>query len=444
MAMTPGVAAAGGMPRLFQPFRPERLAEASESEVKPETFGVASQIAARLGAAVCSAALLLGSVPPVAHAVTENQLVFLEAWRAVDRAYVDKTFNGNNWFKVDMPSRPAAYDAIRDVLRLLDDPFTRFLDPEQFRALSSGTKGAVTGVGLEVGYDANEGADSRLVVVAPSDGGPADRAGIRPKDVILSIDGKDTKSLTLYQAAELLQGAEGSSVELSVQHGERGPLQTVTLQRAVIKLNPVSYGMCGPVSASVGGAADKLGYIKVSTFNKNTFEATQQALLKLKEQGAERYVLDVRNNGGGLFPAGVQVAKLFIRAGDIVLIADSQGIRDSYSADLTAIEDKKPMAVLVNKGTASAAEVLTGALQDNGRATVVGEKTFGKGIIQTVVPLSDGSAVAVTAAAYQTPNEVSINKIGITPDLPLPDDVPTNPEAFCKLVESSAAPRLYR
>lgn len=414
---------------------------------------VVKQSGALLGSAVMSTLLVLGGVPS-AEAVTENQLIFLEAWRAVDRAYVDKTFNGNSWFrireqtlkKVDMPNRAAAYDAIRDLLKRLDDPFTRFLDPEQFLALSSGTKGAVTGVGLEVGYDASEGADSGLVVVAPADGGPADRAGIQPKDVILGIDGKDTKEMTLYQAADMLQGAEGSEVQLLVQPVAGGAPRTVTLIRALIKLNPVSYAMCGPVDAGVGSGAEggRLGYIKVATFNKNTYAATQQALLKLKEEGAERYVLDLRNNGGGLFPAGVQVAKLFIRAGDIVLIADSDGIRDSYSADFTAIEDKKPLSVLVNKGTASAAEVLTGALQDNKRGVVVGEKTFGKGIIQTIVPLSDGSAVAVTVAAYQTPNEVSINKVGITPDLPLQDGVPTSPEAFCKLVESKDAPKLYQ
>eukprot|EP00951_Prasinocladus_malaysianus_P024796 scaffold215237_cov46-Prasinocladus_malaysianus.AAC.2 len=254
------------------------------------------------------------------------------------------------------------------------------------------------------------------------------------------------------------QGEEGTTVDILLQPVSGRPSKTISLTRQQIKIIPVSYALCGPTSSSVGPGAEgsKLGYIRIATFNKNTAEATQEALLALKRpchvllvmsaqrEGAQRYVLDVRNNGGGLFPAGVQVARMFINAGDIVLIADSQGVRDTYSADFTAIEDKKPLSVLVNRGTASAAEVLTGALQDQRRAVVAGEQTFGKGIIQTVVPLSDGSAVAVTVAAYQTPNEVSINKVGITPDLSLPEDVPSTPQAFCSLVQSSNAPPLYK
>jgi len=372
----------------------------------------------------------------------------------VDKAYYDKTFNGNTWFrvkentlkKVSMPTREAAYIAIRDTLKLLDDPFTRLLEPDQFAALASGAKGSVTGVGLEVGFDASAGADSSLVVVAPTAGSPADQAGIQAKDMILSIDGVDTSGLTLYQAAERLQGDEGTEAELLVKPSKGGKERKIRLVRRQIRLIPVSYALCESVSGSLGEGAEgsKLGYIRLSTFNKNTAAATKEAMLELKKVGAERYVLDLRNNGGGLFLAGVEVAKLFLNAGDIVLIADSDGIRDTYSADFSAIDERKPLSVLVNRGTASAAEVLTGALQDNKRAVVVGEQTFGKGIIQTIVPLSDGSAVAVTVAAYQTPNEVSINKVGITPDLYLPEDVPSQPEEFCKFLQSEKAPRLYK
>mmetsp|Transcript_22090 Transcript_22090/g.52815 ORF Transcript_22090/g.52815 Transcript_22090/m.52815 type:complete len:485 (-) Transcript_22090:771-2225(-) len=398
---------------------------------------------------------LITGTPTPAEAVTENQLIYLEAWRAVDRAFYDKTFNGNSWFRVrektlktvDMPTRQSAYEAIRDTLKLLDDPFTRFLGPEQYSALASGTRGSVTGVGLEVGFDASAGSDSSLLVVAPAPDGPADRAGIRPKDSILEIDGVATQGMTLYEAADRLQGDEGSEVELLVLPsggggGGRGA-RAVRLARERIRYVPVTHGMCGAVSEAAGGAG-RLGYVRLASFNSNTAAAAKDALRELKAGGAERYVLDLRNNGGGLFPAGVEVARLLINAGEIVLIADGDGVRDIYSADFSAVDDKSPVTVLVNRGTASAAEVLTGALQDNGRALVAGERTFGKGVIQTVVPLSDGSAVTVTVAEYQTPSGTSINKVGIQPDLPLETEVPSTPREFCQLVEGASAPRLFQ
>ena len=203
----------------------------------------------------------------------------------------------------------------------------------------------------------------------------------------------------------------------------------------------------------VGGYApeaapgSKLGYIRIATFSKATAEKVQDALTTLKAAGAERLVLDVRNNGGGLFPAGVEVGRMLINKGDIVLIADSDGVRDIYEAEGHPLDASTPLVVLVNRGTASASEVLAGALKDNKRAVLAGENTFGKGLIQTLVQLSDGSAVAVTVAKYQTPAGVDINKVGITPTIKLSAEeltaLPLNGQEFCKYAATDAAPKLF-
>lgn len=193
--------------------------------------------------------------------------------------------------------------------------------------------------------------------------------------------------------------------------------------------------------------SSKLGYIRIATFSKQTVEKFEDALTTLKDAKVDRIVLDVRNNGGGLFPAGVQVGRDLINKGDIVLIADSNGVRDIYEADGHPLDDKTPLVVLVNRGTASASEVLSGALKDNGRAVLAGENTFGKGLIQTLVELSDGSAVAVTVAKYQTPAGIDINKIGIKPQVVLDAEaltaLPFNGQEFCKYASTDAAPKLF-
>eukprot|EP00878_Enallax_costatus_P016645 GHUV01017465.1.p1 GENE.GHUV01017465.1~~GHUV01017465.1.p1 ORF type:complete len:357 (+),score=105.23 GHUV01017465.1:969-2039(+) len=348
--------------------------------------------------------------------------------------------------KETMSNRGQTYDAIRKLLATLDDPFTRFLEPSRLAALRRGTAGSVTGVGLEITYDGAAGSD--IVVLTPTPGGPADRAGVRAGDVIVSIDGTSTEGLSLYDASDLLQGEANSQVEV-VLHGPNDPnnKHTLHLARQKVSINPVTYMTCPNVAAPAlppgAQTSSKLGYLRLATFNSNTTAAAQQALAELDKQGIAGLVLDIRNNGGGLFPAGVNVARMLIDRGDLVLIADSQGVRDIYSADGNSIDNTTPLVVLVNKGTASASEVLAGALKDSKRGSIAGEKTFGKGLIQTVVDLSDGSGVAVTVARYQTPAGVDINKIGISPDVQLAPDLPTDPEGVCRILSSQSAPRLY-
>lgn len=417
--------------------------------------GWLSQVGVIVAAAATSAGMLFG-LPNPALSVTNEQLVFLEAWRAVDRAYVDKSFNGQTWFRVremalkkePMTDRQQTYDAIRRMVALLDDPFTRFLEPQRYAAMRRGNAGTLTGVGLEVGY--SDDAKS-LVVVTPAAGGPADRGGVKAGDRIVAIDGRPAAEISLYDIGPLLQGEADTRVVLTLQSpggGGRQPSREVELTRQAITFNPVSSELCSRGSSNaVSGILDgKTGYIRVATFSKQTADGVRAAIKSLLESGAERFVLDVRNNGGGSFPAGVQVAKMWLNSGDIVLIADSVGVRDSYEADGTAIVPDAPLTLLVNRGTASASEVLAAALQDNKRALVAGDRTFGKGLIQTIVELSDGSAMAITVSRYQTPDGVDINKTGIQPDIRLDDGVLPQPgaaEGFCVALDTPQAPNLF-
>ncbi len=274
-------------------------------------------------------------------------------------------------------------------------------------------------------------------MVSPSSGGPAERAGLRSGDTLVSIDSTPLAGVSVYEAASLLQGPDGSVVNVTYRPSgapPHAPPKAASLTREPITLRAVSSAVCG------GSAAPRVGYIRVSAFNGNTPGAVREALQSSVAGGAEALVLDLRNNGGGFFPAAVDVARMLLPKGVIVYIADSDGVRDIFDAPGSpAVPPSTPLAVLVNKGTASAAEVLSGALRDNGRARLFGEQTFGKGIIQTTVELSDGSAVNVTLAKYQTPSGADINKIGISPDAPAPlPDAPATPAGFCDAL--AAAP----
>ncbi|MCO5568452.1 hypothetical protein L7F22_022151 [Adiantum nelumboides] len=275
--------------------------------------------------------------------------------------------------------------------------------------LQTGTRGAVTGVGLEVGFDSG-GVNTNLVVIAPVIGGPAERAGIVPGDIISDIDGMSTKGLGLYDVAQRLQGPESSEVKLTVQKKESGSSNTLVLIRERIKINPVAWRLCEVEQE--GKEAKQIGYIRLATFNENASRSIKEAIQKLKESGATAFILDMRNNSGGLFPAGIEIARMWLEKGVIVYITDSMGVRDIYEADGTGtLATEEPLAVLVNKGTASASEILAGALKDNKRANILGEPTFGKGKIQSVFELSDGSGMAVTIARYETPAHVDIDKL---------------------------------
>ncbi|KAH9681510.1 Carboxyl-terminal-processing peptidase 2 [Citrus sinensis] len=388
---------------------------------------------------VTSTTIALSETPSLA--LSEENRLFLEAWRTIDRAYVDKTFNGQSWFRYRenaLRNEPMnTHLAIRKMLATLDDPFTRFLEPEKFNSLRSGTQGALTGVGLSIGYPtASDGSSAGLVVISSMPGGPANRAGILSGDVILAIDDTSTESMGIYDAAERLQGPEGSPVELTVRSGAE--IRHLALTREKVSLNPVKSRLC--VVPGPGKSSPRIGYIKLTSFNQNASGAVREAIDTLRSNSVNAFVLDLRDNSGGLFPEGIEIAKIWLDKGVIVYICDSRGVRDIYDTDGTdALAASEPLAVLVNKGTASASEILAGALKDNKRAVLFGEPTYGKGKIQSVFQLSDGSGLAVTVARYETPAHTDIDKVGVIPDHPLPKTFPKDEDGFCGCLQDSAS-----
>jgi carboxyl-terminal processing protease len=364
-------------------------------------------------------ALVFNSWVQPAAALTSEQQLLSEAWRIVNRSYVDDSFNNHNWWSIrekavkqPLNDREQTYTAIQGMLANLDDPFTRLLKPEQYRSLQVNTSGELTGVGLQIAIDPES---NILTVVAPLVGSPADKAGIQPLDRILKIDGTPTSELSLDEAATRMRGRIGTPVTLTLgREGRESPVE-IELLRDRIELNPVYAELqSGPNNLP-------LGYIRLSQFSANATSEVSHAIEKLEKQGAAAYILDLRNNPGGLLQAGIEIARLWLDSGTIVYTVNRQGILGSFEASGAALT-KDPLIVLVNKGTASASEILAGALQDNSRAQLVGEKTFGKGLIQSLFDLSDGSGLAVTVAKYETPNHTDINKLGISPDRVVPLD----------------------
>jgi len=403
---------------------------------------------ARQAAAALALALVLASPAP-ARAISDSQLLFLEAWRAVDRAYVDKSFNGQSWFRVreeavkrtSMETRSEAYAAVRAALASLGDPYTRFLTPDEAEALQGATSGAVTGVGVQLG-PAAEGA----AVLATAPGGPAQAAGLPAGALLLSVDAQPLAGLSPAQVASLLQGPAGSFVDVTYRPPAAPPAappRAARLLREPIAPRAAAYALC-----PAAPPAPRVAYLRLPSFSAATPAAAREALAAAAAGGARALVLDLRGNGGGAFPAAVEVARLLLppRA-TVVSIADSSGVRDVFDSDpgpQRALAGDTPVALLVDGGTASAAEVLAGALQDNGRAVLFGERTFGKGVIQTTVGLSDGSAVNVTVARYVTPRGADINKVGISPDAPspLPPGTAAEPAAFCAALTPEVAAAL--
>jgi carboxyl-terminal processing protease len=342
----------------------------------------------------------------------EEQKLLASAWTYVDRAYVDPGFNGQDWWKVrqaflgqPLPNREATYQALRDMLATLGDPFTRFLDPQHYRSLQTSTSGELSGVGLQIAIDEQD----HVVVIAPIEGSPAATAGIQSHDFIVAVNGESVQGLSLDSVAELMRGTTGSVVDLTLQREDE--IFTVRIVRESIAINPIR------TQRIPGNTPEKaIAYLRLSQFNGKATEEVREAILAAEADRVGGYILDLRNNPGGLLQAAIDIAQFWISEGDIVLVTGRNGIQDSISATHEVLT-QAPLVVLVNRGSASASEVLAGALQDNGRALLVGTRTFGKGLIQSLFELNDGSGMAVTTAKYLTPSGRDINALGILPDI---------------------------
>jgi carboxyl-terminal processing protease len=336
-----------------------------------------------------------------------------EVWQIIDHDYVDGTFNGKDWRAIrrqylskNYPTTKESYKAIRSMLDQLGDPYTRFMDPEQFKSMQIDTSGELTGVGIQIAQDEKTKA---ITVISPIDGSPAAKAGILSKDIILKVGELSTKGMDINQVVGLIRGPIDTSVALTIGRGK----QTLTfkVKRERIELHSVRHSY---QKTPTGG----VGYIRLSQFSGNAPQEMKAAIQDLTSKNVAGFILDLRGDPGGLLYSGAEVARMWMNNVSIVSTVDRRGETERLTAGRGSLTDK-PLVVLVDGGSASASEILSGALQDNKRAVLVGEKTFGKGLVQSVHPLGDGSGMAVTIAKYYTPNNRDINKKGIEPDYPV-------------------------
>jgi carboxyl-terminal processing protease len=297
-----------------------------------------------------------------------------------------------------------AYVALDGILNSVKDRYTVFLTPKMFAGLNEDLDGGdFGGTGIVIQID---DATKYITVSNVVPDAPADKAGIEQDDLIMTIDGKSTKGMTIQQASSHLRGKEGTSVSLTIQRAGAMLPDPVTIVRAKIHQLSV-YGKMLP---------GKIGYVALTVFGKDTGAELNTALDRLQQQGARALIMDLRDNGGGYLQAAVEVSSKFIPSGPIVSVESRASNITTLEADDTAIEPL-PLVVLVNRYTASASEITSGAIQDSAVGTIMGEKTFGKGVVQTIFPLPDGSAVKITTARYLTPRNRDINHLGITPDV---------------------------
>lgn len=302
-------------------------------------------------------------------------------------------------------TRNITYEAITGLLSSVKDRYTVFLSPKDYAALNEGLEGGQSfgGVGLTIRVD-DDTKMLRVNDVVPD--APADKAGVQPDDIISDISGHSTKGLTVDQDSKLLRGQPGTAVRLTIVRDGQVQPAPIQVVRATIHAPSVYSKML----------ADNIGYVTVTVFGLNTAQELTTALNRLESEGAKAYVLDLRNNGGGYLNSAIDVSSKFVPSGPIVTVEARAGNNTEYDAEDTAVRPR-PLAVLVNKGTASASEITSGAIQDNGVGTLVGTRTFGKGVVQTIYPMPDGSAIKITTARYLTPHGHDINTIGIQPDI---------------------------
>ena len=343
-----------------------------------------------------------------------NKEVIDHVWQIVYRDFLDSDgkFNKSNWIKLrkkllskNYPNADDAYLAIREMLDNLNDPYTRFLDPKQFNEMRIDTSGELTGVGIQILKDSESGF---LIIVSPIAGSPASESGIKAKDKIISIDNISTKSLDIEGAVKLIRGKKGTKVNLEIMRN--GTIFNKILVRKKIEIKSVT----SRLNSSKNGFL--IGYVRIKQFNANASKDLKKVILDYETKNVFGYILDLRSNPGGLLDSSIEISRQFIDKGIIVSTLSKNGLREVKRANGSALTSK-PLVVLVNEGSASASEIVSGAIRDNRRGKLVGKKTFGKGLVQSMRSLVDGSGLTVTVAKYLTPNGIDINKFGIRPDI---------------------------
>ena len=377
----------------------------------------------RLMSCLLSLALVAFLAAPSALALNDAQQLVVESWRLVNQGYANPArFEDIHWkrlrqkaLEAKIESSEQAYDAIETMLAPLDDPYTRLLRPDDYAVMKASNQGSLSGVGLQL---AHGNTDGRIVVIASLEGSPAADAGVVSGTAVLAVNGEATDDLGLEATAARLRGDAGTQVVLTLEAPD-GTRDELTLERRSVDLRPVR-------TRRLRRDDHTLGYLRITQFSEGVPEQVQEAIAELSDKGIEGLVLDLRNNSGGLVSAGLTVADAFLSNEPIVETRNRDGIADPIQASANTLY-AGPMVTLVNGGTASASEILAGALQDNDRSQLLGSRTFGKGLIQTLTNLSDGSGLAVTVAGYLTPSGRDIQGQGIEPDRLLDQPEPLNP-----------------
>lgn len=343
-----------------------------------------------------------------ALAVTPQGL-YDKAWKLISVKYVDDTQNQQNWerwrHKYDsvIQDEQDAHVAIATMVDSLGDVYTKFLTPKEYKEESENIQGNLKGVGVIISIK-----DGKLVIISPLEDTPGERAGLKSEDEILEIDGKSTKGLTLEAATDRIRGPEGTKVKFLIKRKGEEPKEYV-IERSNIELKSVS-----TKAPKIGKVDDNLGYIRLSSFlSKNAANEFQEALKKFQDK--DGIIVDIRSNPGGLLTNAIYIADMFLDSKIIVSTVDKDGYKDTQNS-MARVLTNQPVVVLINGGSASASEILSGALKDNKRAIIVGKKSFGKGLVQEINRLPDGSALHITIQKYLTPNGTDIHKKGITPD----------------------------
>ncbi len=378
-------------------------------------------LAALLTAAGAGVWLLQGGVHAEGDGPSESLRTVLEVISLIKTQYVDDVD------ALTLISNYVESGTINGMLAAtLDDPYTRYMDPQAFRQVQIDVQGEYGGIGIMVGIK-----DGKLTIIAPFEGTPGYEAGLRPGDRIVSIDGRPTERMSLDEAVSLMRGPEGTSIALGIQRGEGEPFEVEVVRNTiqVPSVTEVRYFEKGTLEDQ----EYPVGYIRLQRFSERTEEELFDALDRLYSAQPAGLILDLRDNPGGTLSAAIDVANAFLPDGPILHIVGRDGAKRTVYAFPVKKYPLQPMVVLVNEYTASASEIVSGALQDRGVAKLVGMTTFGKGLVQTVVPLRDGSALSLTSARYQTAGGRFIHETGIVPDLVVA--MPTTDDGLPVVVE---------
>ncbi len=353
---------------------------------------------ALLGRAAPATAGASRPAPPasISPELQEQFQVFWEAWSLVDREYYDRAA---------LDTRKLTQGAIKGMLEAVGDPHTVFLDPQHSELTDAELRGSFEGIGVQVDL-----VDNRLRVVAPLDGSPGEKAGLRPGDLIVQVDGRDLKGLNLTDAVNLIRGPRGSTVRLLVQREGWAQPRPIEVVRSDIKLESVRSRMLD----------SGIAYVRISTFANTTARDLQAPLERLLQARPKGLVLDLRSNPGGYLQAALDVASELIPDGVLLYQEHANGQRDVFRAKPGGRATQVPLVVLIDHGSASASEIVAAAVRDRGRGVLIGEQSFGKGSVQNLHQLADKSTIRITTARWLSPNEQPLHGVGLTPDIPVP------------------------